>query len=245
MARLTRHELKQDELRSTFEEFEQFVKQRYKEIVTVVSLLAVVGGLAGGLKLYQDHQQAEANAQLGLALKAFRAYVGPAEAGTLGPDAAIFPTAREKYKKALEEFSKLTEVRGFRKLLPEPKAVTIARYQIGVCRAALGDQAGAMRALEEASRASDPSVASLAKFALAGEMTKNGKLQEAAKLYQDLADHPTLTVPKATALMAKAEAYRATQPAQARQIYERMEKELGPDAMLAQVLKQQMASLPK
>ena len=68
MDRLTRRELKQDQLRTTFEEFEQFAKTHYREIVTVMSALIVILGLAAGLKLYNDRQEASANADLGAAL---------------------------------------------------------------------------------------------------------------------------------------------------------------------------------
>jgi hypothetical protein len=88
-------------------------------------------------------------------------------------------------------------------------------------------------------------VASLAKLALAGELAQAGKLQEAAKLYQQLADHPTLAVPRATALLEMAGAYRPTQPAQARRIYDQLAQEFGSDAALAQAIKQESANLPQ
>ena len=89
----------------------------------------------------------------------------------------------------------------------------------------------------------DAEVASLAKFALASELAKTGKLPDAAKLYQELADHPTLSVPKASALLAQADAYRASQPTLARQIYERVEKEFAANSAVSQAVKQQVASL--
>ena len=71
----------------------------------------------------------------------------------------------------------------------------------------------------------------MAKFALAGELAKSGKTPEAAKLYQELADHPTITVPKASALLALADAYRESQPAKSRQIYEQVEKEFASNSL--------------
>ncbi len=241
MARLTRHELKQDELRTTYEHFDQFIKERYKEILSVVGMLIAVVGLAGGLKFYVDRQEAGANTQLGDALKTFHAHVGDTAPGTLGPDAESFLTAREKYKKALEQFTAVVAK------FPRTKAAAIARYYVGVCQGQLGDEAGAIKTLEEASRASDREIAALARLAQAGELAKSGKLQEAGKLYQELADHSTSTVPKATALLAMADAYRVAQPARARQIYEQIEKEkeFATDVNLAQAVKQQIASLPK
>ena len=239
MDRLTRRELKQDQLRTTFEEFEQFAKTHYREIVTVMSALIVILGLAAGLKLYNDRQDASANTDLGAALKTFRAYVGNASPEMLGADSPTFPTAPAKYKKALEQFSEVA------RRFPHQKAAAIARYHMGVCQAALGDHAAAIKTLEEASRSSDQNIAALAKFALAGECASGGKLADAEKLYQDLANHPTLTVPKAAALLALADADRAAKPAQSRKIYQDLEKEFGSDAALAAVVKEQLSGLPK
>lgn len=242
MDRLTRQQLKHDEFRETFDRFEDYLKQHYQDILTVTLLVVVVVGAAAGLKLYVGRQAAEADAALGAALKTFRAYVGTAAPGTLGPDAETYPTAEAKYKKALNEFNAV--IQKYR-MYPRPKAVAIARYQAGVCQALLGDQAGAIKTLEEASHEPDPEIAALARLALAEELAQAGKLAEAAKIYQDLADHPTLSVPKATALLAMADAYRTSQPARARQIYNNLQKEFGSDPTVAETIKQQMSGLPQ
>jgi tetratricopeptide (TPR) repeat protein len=240
--RLTRRQLKQDEFRETFDRFEDYIKQHYQDILTVTLLVVVVVGAAAGLRYYVDRQEAEANAELGVALKTFRAYVGAAAPGTLGPNAETYPTAQAKYKKALEKFNAI--IPKYR-MYPRPKAVAIARYQAGICQALLGDHAAAIKTLREASLEPDREIAALARFALADELAKTGKLPEAAKIYQELADRPTLSVPKATALLAMADAYRASQPARARQIYKDLEKEFGSDPTVAEMLKEEMSSLPK
>src|SRR5438445_12057951 len=98
----------------------------------------------------------------------------------LGADSPTFPTAQAKYRKAVEQVSKVA------RRFPHQKAASIARYHMGVCQAALGDHAAAIKTLEEASRTSDENIAALAKFALAGEYASAGKLADAEKLYQDL-----------------------------------------------------------
>jgi tetratricopeptide (TPR) repeat protein len=238
--RQTRHDLKQDEFRNFVEYYEEIFKRHLKEIINWGIIVVVVVGLAAGLKSYSDHQEAAANADLGEALATFRAYVGQPTPGANDPNSPSFTTAQEKYKKALQQFEAILDKY---KMVPRPKAVEIARYQAGVCQSLLDDQAGAIQTLTEASQDRDPELAALAKFALAGEMVKAGKVPEAAKLYQELADHPTLAVPKAGALLAMAQAYRGTQPAQARQIYERLEKEFSSNPEVAQAVKQEMASL--
>jgi len=242
VAHISRHELKEDQLKSSLEQFEEFAKTHYKDIATVVGIVIVVGGLAGGLKVYQGQQEASANEQLGTALKTFRAYVGTAGQASMIPGAETYTTARDKYKKALEQFQ---EVLAKYSRYPQPKAVAIARYHVGVCQAQLGDHDAAVKTLQDAARDSDRDVASLAQFALAGELLKFGKTDEAVKLYQELGSRPTTTVPEATAKLALADAYRASQPAKAREIYQQLEKKFGSDVTVAQVLREQMASLPK
>ena len=139
MDRLTRRELKQDQLRTTYEGFEEFAKTHYKDILGVVGVAVVVVGLAAALKFYMDRQEAEANAQLGAALKTFRAYVGNASPEVVGADSPSFPTAQEKYKKALQQFTEVVHK------FPRQNAAAIARYHVGVCQAALGDQAAAIK----------------------------------------------------------------------------------------------------
>jgi tetratricopeptide (TPR) repeat protein len=238
--RQTRHQLKQDEFRGSLEHIEEYFKKHSKEIINVTVIVVVVVGLAAGLKFYTDRQDAQANTDLGTALQTFRAYVGQPQPGSTEPGVASFPTAQAKYKMALGQFQAIVDKY---KMIPRPQAVAVARYQAGVCQALLEDHAAAVQTLQEAGKDRDHEIASLAKFALAGELAKTGKVVEAAKLYQELADHPTMSVPKAEALMAMADAYRGSQPAQARQIYERVGKEFATNAAISSSIKQQIESL--
>ena len=240
MDRQTRHQLKQDEFRGSLEHVEEYFKKHYKEIINITVIVVVVVGLAAGLRFYTDRQDAQANTDLGTALQTFRAYVGQPQPGSTEPGVATFATAEAKYKMALGQFQAIVDKY---KMIPRPQAVAVARYQAGVCQALLEDHAAAVQTLQEASNGRDREIASLAKFALAGELAKTGKVAEAAKLYQELADHPTMSLPKAEALMAMADAYRSSQPAQARQIYERIGKEFATSAAISSSIRQQIESL--
>jgi hypothetical protein len=66
----------------------------------------------------------------------------------------------------------MANVTGFPRLLPEPKAVRIARYHEGLCRATLGDHGGAIKTFTEVAKDRDPDIASLAKFSLAQQYAK-------------------------------------------------------------------------
>ena len=240
MDRLTRHQLKQDEFRDGLERVEVYFKQHYKEILNYTILIVGVVAVALAVKFYTDRQDAQANTDLGAALDTFRAYVGQPTPGAPDAGGPTFQTTEEKYKKALAQFQAV--VNNY-KMVPRPKAVAIARYQAGVCQALLGDSAAAIATLETSSHDRDAELAALAKFALAGELAKTGKVPDAVKLYQGLADRPTVSVPRASALLALADTYRSGQPAQARQIYERLGKEFASNSAVAQAVKQQMATL--
>jgi tetratricopeptide (TPR) repeat protein len=244
LARLSRHELKQDEFQNTVEAFERFAKQNYKQIILTVAVALVVAGSIMGWKTYNGRQEAAANTALAAALKTFTATVGGPPPNLFGgpqqqPPTGEFATDQDKYKKALAQFSEIVAK------YPRQTAAGFARYHVGLCQAELGDSAAALKTLEAASRVSDRDVASLAELALAGELAKTGKTAEAIKTYKDLASHPSSTVPEATALLALADVYRASQPAEARAIYEKLEKDYSSDAYLASVVKEQLASLPK
>ena len=242
MAHISRHELKQDELRSTYEEFEDFVKTNYRQIATVAGIIIVVAGLAVGLREYQNRREAEANVALGAALKSFRGYVGEMPQSSLMPGLVTFSSQQEKYKKAQEQFQEL--ITKFSST-PEPKAVAVARYHVGLCQSFLGDSAAATKTLEEASRASDPEIAALAKFALAGEYVKAGKTADAARIYQEVAAKPTSTVPESTSKLALADLYRSTEPKRAREIYEQLEKQYASNTTITQAVKDKISTLPQ
>lgn len=245
MARLSRRELKQDEFVTTVEAFEEFAKQNYKQILTGVAIAVIVAGSIIGWESYNERQEAAANAALAAALTSFNAKVGAAApvnlfGGTPPPaDSGQFTTSQEKYKKALAQFSEVVAK------YPRQPAADFARYHIGLCQATLGNGPAALKTLEAASHASDKDAASLARMALAGQLAEAGKPAEAISIYQNLASHPTSTVPRATALLALADQYRTTQPAQARALYEQMEREYSSDSYLVSTVRQQLASLPK
>jgi tetratricopeptide (TPR) repeat protein len=242
MDRLTRHELKQDEFRETLDQLEQYLKAHLKEILTVAILVIVVVGSAGGLKYYLSQQEATANIELASALRTFQAYVGPVTPDTKGAGSETFSNATDKYRKAREQFNAI--VLKYR-MFPRPKAASIALYHVGICESLLGNSPAAINALQEASRDGDREIAALAQFALAGEFLKTGKKQEALKIYQNLADHPSLSVPRASALLALADALKDSQPAEARQLYGQIQREFGSDASIADAMRQQMAELPQ
>jgi tetratricopeptide (TPR) repeat protein len=168
--------------------------------------------------------------------------VGPVGLEISGAESETFSNARDKYLRAREQFNAI--VLKYR-MFPRPKAVSIARYHVGICESLLGNSGAAINTLQEASRDGDREIATLAQLALAGEFFKTGKKQEAVKIYQNLADHPSLAVPRARALLGLADALKDSQPARARQLYDQVQRQFPSDASIAEAMRQQIAELPQ
>ena len=239
MDRYTRHQLKQDDFSERMEALQVFAEEHLKQIIIITAALIVLAGGVWWIRSYYAHQEAAANTELQTAITTFHAYVGSSQQGALTGAGDSYPTANAKYQKALTQFSEVV------KKYPRTKAGGYALIQMGVCQSQLGNDATAIKTLQDAGKNSDKEIASQARFALAGVLAKTGKTEDAAKIYQDLADHPTTMVPRATALLALADVYRATQPKRAREIYEQVQKDYGADTVVADALKQQLATLPQ
>jgi hypothetical protein len=244
VARLTRHDLKEDEFEDTIESLQEFARQNAMQIIVAVAAAVLVAGGIVGWRSYNENQEAAANAAFAEALKTFQAPVSatPVNLFSSNPAQAAngqFTSDQDKYKAALSQFSAVAAK------YPRQKAADFARYHAGLCQSALGDDAAAQKTLTAVGRSSDKDAASLANLALAGELAKAGKTADAAMVYQNLAQHPTATVPRTMALLAEADLYRNAQPAQARAIYEQVAKEVGSDSYLASTVQQQIASLSK
>ena len=239
MDRYTRHQLKHDDFQDKMDELQVFAEEHLKQIILVGVAVIVVAGAVWWIKGYYAHQEAAANTELQAAITTFHAYVGSSQEAAQMGAVASFPTANEKYQKALSQFSEVV------KNYPHTKAAAYSLIQMGVCQSLLGNEKTAVKTLQDAGKDSDKEIASQARFALAGVLAKTGKTSEAANIYQDLAAHPTTMVPRATALLAMADVYRTTQPKRAREIYEQVQKEYGSDTVIADTLKQQLASLPE
>jgi tetratricopeptide (TPR) repeat protein len=240
VARLTRKELKKDPFLSAhYDDILEFGQENYRFILAALAVMILVVAAAYSWKNHKQHQELAANALLGAALNTFNAYVGPASEGALGPGTQTFSTATQKYQAALKQFSEVVEKYGGQ------KAAGIALYHVGVCQSQLGNTDAAVKTLEQAGEVSDPEIAALARLALADELARAGKIEAAQKIYDQLASHPTETVPAATALLSLANAERFTHPAAARQIYQRLAKEYSSDTYLAETVKEQLSTLSK
>jgi TolA-binding protein len=116
-----------------------------------------------------------------------------------------------------------------------------ALYFAGLTAAEMGDTAGAEANFRKAADLHDAGIASLARLALANLLSQHGQTSDAIKLYQDLIQHPTATVPAATAQLQLAQLYEANNnPAEANKIYALL-KAKDPATAAGQIAAQKLA----
>ncbi|HKD83553.1 MAG TPA: tetratricopeptide repeat protein [Terriglobales bacterium] len=238
MRSYTRHQLKQDAFAaSTAETISWAVENRSTLIaagIVVVVILALLGG-GWAYVLYRDQQ---ASAQLALAMQKYNAPIRPA--GTPAtPDVVSYGSLKEQAQATNPEFTRIADKYRF------TQSSQLARYFAGITARDMGDNATAEKDLQEVAGSRYPEVASLSKFALAALYHDSNRNQQAIETYNQLIDHPTVSVGKSAAQLALASLYESmSQPDQARHIYEQMQKE-SPGTAVAQLAGQKLQALNK
>lgn len=220
MARLHRQELKHDEFVDTFDELLLYVEEHGWLLLTLVLAVVLAGGTLGGFYWYSLRQERQATTALGAALLTYEA---PVQTGLPplpgeGPQ-KTFPSESAKLQAAEKEFAAV------RQNFPRTRAALLSKHYEALCKFENGETQAALAALEELSRAPDRNVAALAQHRLAGFYESQGRRADAEKLYRQLAEHPTITVPRATAMLALANLLAASNPLEARQLLEQVRVE--------------------
>lgn len=214
----TRHQLKQDKFAETVgQQYSWAVEHRAKVIYGGVAV-AVVLALILGISAYMSRSNAKANSALAKAMEVYDAPVVPA--GTPAePGRVMFTSSADRARAAHAEFEKIANE------YSRTNAGAVAIYFAGLTAQDLNDTATAERRLKEAVDKGDKDLASLAKLALAGVYAASNRDGQAVEIYKDLAEHPTNAVGKSTAQLKLAELYQKTQPQQATQLYQQIQKE--------------------
>ena len=144
---------------------------------------------------WSNRKSDEARQALGRAITFSKAQI--AASPVAGSTEPTFTSEKERAQRAIEEFEKVAAKYG------DPYRAT-SRYFIATNRLVLDRQKG-MSELADLGNSNVAEVAPLAKFALAQAQESDGKLQEAAQLYSDLAklNSPLITPETANLRLAK------------------------------------------
>jgi TolA-binding protein len=233
----TRRQLKEDKFADTAQGAVQWATGHRSVITWTVAALAVAAIVVGGLYLWNSQRTEQANIALSKALQTYTAPIRPAGSP---PDSTSksFTSIAERAKQAEKELQAIAEK------YPYTKPGRFAAYMAATSAIQAGDTNGAEQQLKSMASSYDKGVASLAKLALAGLYRSTNRVSDAARIYKDLSDHPTETVPKAEAQLQLADLYASSDPKEAANIYQQIQKE-NPNSMAAQVAASKLAKTGK
>jgi hypothetical protein len=232
----TRHKLKEDKFAERTKDAVEWTAGHQRTVGWVIGAIVVAALAVLGFMTWYGRQNDAANAALGSAMRTLTAQLRPAgiaatpdNKGTFGSVAERSQAAEKEFKSAADQFDRF----------PYPKAGRIARYMEGVSAVQAGEP-GAEQILKGVAGSRDANVAALAKMSLAALYRSSNRQADAVKIYKDLQDHPTDTVSKAQAQLEMAEMYESTDPQQAANIYQQIQKE-NPQSPAAQIAGNKLA----
>jgi predicted negative regulator of RcsB-dependent stress response len=236
----TRHQLKQDAFsRVTIGAAEKTahwsVEHRNTLTVAVVAAVVIAAAVLGGW-YYLSAQDEKASFDLSQAVRTLETPLR--SAGTPAqPDFPSFTSAKERSDAAKKQFQAIVDK------YRHTHTADLARYFLGVTSATAGDNAAAETNLKVVISTGSKELASVAKLALAALYSNTSRTKDAATLYQELINQPTVSVSKVTAQLQLAQLYQTSnQPLDARRLYEQIKKD-NPSPEAVQIATQKLAEL--
>jgi TolA-binding protein len=236
----TRHQLKQDAFsRVTIEAAEKtahWTVEHRTALTMSGTVVAIVLAVVLGGWYYLGVQDEKASLELSQAVRTMDTPLRPA--GTPEqPDYPTFTSARERNETARKQLQAIVDK------YPHTRTADMAHYFLGVTAMELSDNAAAERNFKEVASVGNRDLAAVAKFALASLYGQSKRTKEAAALYQELINKPTMSVSKVTAQLQLAALYQdSNQPLEAKRVYEQIKKE-NPGSEAGQVAAQKLAAL--
>lgn len=227
MQSYTRRQLKEDKFAKGAQEAVHWATEHRPVLVWAICAVLVAAIAVTAFLLWYRRQAEQANIALGQALQTLNAPLKTPETPAESTGKS-FANSVERGKAAEKELKAVANQ------FPHAKAGKLAAYLAGTAARESGDNAGAEQELKSAADSGDRDVAALSKLALANLYRTINRPADAARIYKDLADHPTDTVPKGEAQLQLAEMYEATDPKEASALYQQIQKE-NPASPAAQI----------
>jgi len=219
---ILRKDLKKDEIREKLVSGVESVASHQQALWMVVTAALIVALAVFGWNSYARRQTAKASAALDDAMKVFQARIRVA-GEQLDPAEITYLDEKNKFTDAEKKFLTVAGQYG------RTKPGQMARYYAALSEVQLKQYANAEKNLDQVSSGGDENLASLAKFQLAGVYQQENKGPQAVAVYKQLSDKPSVFVPKPMAMLALADYYRKSDPAQATKLYNQVKQEF-PDA---------------
>jgi predicted negative regulator of RcsB-dependent stress response len=234
--RLTRRELKTDEVRDTLVQGAGLVFD-HQAITFLVLILGVVIALGiFGWKTYAERQTVKAAAAYDDAMKVFdariRSPLEPQQPGELS-----YTDEKNKYTESVRKFEDVASK------YARTRPGQLASYYEAISQERLGNNDAAKKLLQNLADSGDEDFAAMARFELAQLDDRLGQGDEAVNLYKKLIAKPAVLVPKPVVMLALAQHYTASNPAEASKLYAQIKSEY-PDTPMAEQADQELSLLP-
>ena len=237
MQSYTRRQLKHDRFAEGAQGAVHWATENRSALIWTVGAVLVAAIIVTGLLTWNSRQTERGNIELSKALHTLNAPLRPA-----GSPADLasknFTSTVERGKEAEKELKAVADQ------FPHTKPGKVAAYLAGTAAVDAGDNSAAEQQLKSVADSSDKNIAALAKLALANLYRSTNRAADAARIYKDLTDHPTDTVPKGEAQLQLAEMYEATDPKEAATLYQQIQKE-SPASMAGQIAASKLANAAK
>ena len=214
-----RHRLKEDRFAETAQDTFSWMRDHSINLVGGIIVAGLIIGIALGGYFYMENREQKASADLGQAMETLNAPIRAT--ANPNPDSTdeTYPSIKERALAAEKKFQAVASQ------YPHTHSGKIAGYFVGISELQAGNNSAGEARLKQIASSGDKELAPLAKLALASLYGSTGRSQEGITLLKDLADHPSHAVAKTTAQFELAGIYETTQPAEARKLYEEIQKE--------------------
>lgn len=234
---ISRKELKTDEVRETLAHGAEAVLSHQQGTIYIAAAVLVIAAAFFGWRTYRERQNVRASAAYDDATAAFQARVpGPGDPPA-APGEVTYPSDGAKYTDAAKKFGQIASQ------YPHTRFGMLSKYYTALCDDHLGKDDEAKKLLQELSNSSDADIATMGRFELAQIEDRTGQAADAARLYQQVIDKPSLFVPKPVAMLALAQHYAQKDPAQAAKLFGQIKTDY-PDTPIAQQADQELSLLP-
>lgn len=232
---ISRKELKKDEIRETLSHGAEAIFSHQRDIWSYGGVALLIVLVVLGWRFYTQNQTAKGAVALADAMKVYQARIRTA-AEPAQPDEITYLDEKNKYGDAVKKFMDVAN------RYPRTRPGQLARYYAALSLERLGRYDEAENNLKALQSSRDESLSALARFKLAQVYDESGRGSQALQLYQQLADKPTLFVPRPVVLLALADHYSSSDPAQAAKLYNQVKSEF-PDTQAAQEADQRLQLL--
>jgi predicted negative regulator of RcsB-dependent stress response len=219
---ILRKDLKKDEIREKIVSGVESVASHQQAMWIVIAAALVVALAVFGWNTYAKRQTAKASLAMDDAMKIFQARIRAA-GEPADPVEVTYLDEKNKFTDAEKKFLAVADQ------YARTKPGQMARYYAALSEVQLKKYPDAEKNLNQVISGGEENLASLAKFQLAEVYQQENKGTQAVDLYKQLSDKPSVFVPKPMAMLALADYYRKTDPAQATKLYNQVKQEF-PDA---------------